>query len=49
MYQLSRRRLLATAAGAAALTVAGCSSGGAKDAKDNRAGAMDKYAVGDQF
>ena len=49
MYQLSRRRLLAAAAGAAALTAAGCSSDDAKDPKDNRVGAMDKYAAGDQF
>ena len=49
MPQLSRRRLLAAAAGTAALTVAGCSNSDAKDPKDNRAGAMDKYAAGDQF
>jgi len=42
-------------AGAAALALAGCSSGDGKDSKSSkdlsgkRAGAMDKYAVGDQF
>jgi putative aldouronate transport system substrate-binding protein len=49
MSQISRRRLLAGAAGAAALTAAGCSSSDSKDPKNNRVGAMDKYAAGDQF
>jgi putative aldouronate transport system substrate-binding protein len=53
MNQLSRRKVLfaAGAAGAAALGLAAC---GGDDEKDqnlsgNRAGAMDKYGVGDQF
>ena len=49
MYQLSRRGLLAAAAGASALTLVGCDSGDSKDSKDNRTGAMEKYGVGDQF
>jgi putative aldouronate transport system substrate-binding protein len=48
MYHVSRRRLLAGAAGAAALVVTGCSSE-SSDPKDHRTGAMEKYGVGDQF
>jgi putative aldouronate transport system substrate-binding protein len=51
MYQLSRRQVL-TAAGAATLALTGCGSGGGSKSQDlsgNRAGAMDKYGVGDQF
>jgi putative aldouronate transport system substrate-binding protein len=51
MYRMSRREALA-AAGAATLWLAGCRSGGAKKGPDlsaNRAGAMDRYGVGDQF
>ncbi len=49
---LTRRQILTGTAGIAALAVAGCSSGGGKQSSDlsgNRAGAMDKYGVGDQF
>jgi putative aldouronate transport system substrate-binding protein len=52
MNQLSRRQVLA---GAATLTIAGCSSdsgstsGQNQSLSSNRAGAMDKYNVGDQF
>ena len=56
MNQISRRGFLgATTAGAAGLALAGCgggSDGGSKPAAKltgNRTGAMDKYAVGDQF
>jgi len=58
MYQLSRRQLLTAAAagaGAAALALAGCGSDDngntnkGPDLSANREGAMDKYAVGDQF
>jgi putative aldouronate transport system substrate-binding protein len=51
MYKMSRREVLA-AAGAAGLALAGCSSGGSKkglDVSGSRAGAMDRYGVGDQF
>ncbi|WP_329118524.1 ABC transporter substrate-binding protein [Streptomyces sp. NBC_01465] len=52
--QLSRRSLLAAAgfAGLAALTGCGSGDDGSTDAKDlskKRAGAMEKYGVGDQF
>ena len=55
MHNLSRRQVLAGAgAGAAALALAACGdgSGDSKKGPDlsaNRAGAMDKYGVGDQF
>jgi len=55
MYQLTRRQLLAAAAGATALGLAGCSTDDTKettkgpDLSANREGAMDKYGVGDQF
>jgi len=50
MYQLTRRRILAAAGAAAAATVAGCSSGDDGTGKElGRNGAMDAYAVGDQF
>jgi putative aldouronate transport system substrate-binding protein len=49
MYQLSRRQVL-FAAGAATLALAGCSDDeDSSDLGKNRAGAMDKYGVGDQF
>lgn len=50
MYQLSRRQVL-LAAGAATLALAGCSGDDSddKDLSGNKAGAMDKYGVGDQF
>jgi putative aldouronate transport system substrate-binding protein len=50
MSHLSRRQVLA-AAGAAGLSLAGCSSGSTKsgDLSDNRSGAMEKFGVGDQF
>jgi putative aldouronate transport system substrate-binding protein len=50
MYQLTRRQILAAAGAAAAATAAGCSSGdGGNDKEVGRTGAMDAYAVGDQF
>jgi putative aldouronate transport system substrate-binding protein len=52
MVQLSRRQVLFAAGAAAAISLAGCDSGDDSDDKDlsgNRAGAMDKYGVGDQF
>lgn len=56
MYQLSRRQLLAGAgAAAAAVALSACGSSADDDTKKgedlsaNKAGAMDKYAVGDQF
>jgi putative aldouronate transport system substrate-binding protein len=49
MYELSRRGLLAAAAGATALTLVGCDSSDSDDAKGNKTGAMDKFGVGDQF
>lgn len=56
MAHLSRRALLAGAFGsAAAIALAACDSGGDDDSgksdnlSANRAGAMDKYGVGDQF
>jgi putative aldouronate transport system substrate-binding protein len=51
MSRLSRRRLLAGAAGATALAVTGCSSdGGDKDdLSGNKDGAMDHFEVGTQF
>jgi putative aldouronate transport system substrate-binding protein len=49
---MSRREVL-IAAGAAGLALAGCSSGGGSKSSlnlsANRAGAMDRYGVGDQF
>lgn len=50
MYQLSRRQVL-FATGAATLALAGCGSDdeGDKTLSGNRAGAMEKYGVGDQF
>jgi putative aldouronate transport system substrate-binding protein len=53
MYKMSRREVL-VAAGATTLALAGCSSGGGGsrkglDVSGNRAGAMDRYGVGDQF
>jgi len=53
MNALSRRQVLTGSAGIAALAVAGCGGGsGSKTGSNlsaNRDGAMDKYAVGDQF
>jgi len=54
MHHLTRRTVLAGAAGAAgvaALTLAGCDSDDSDsgDLSSKRAGAMDKYDVGDQF
>jgi putative aldouronate transport system substrate-binding protein len=53
MYQLTRRQVLAAAGAAAAAAVAGCSSNGddenSEDLSGKRVGAMDNYAVGDQF
>jgi putative aldouronate transport system substrate-binding protein len=52
MNHLSRRQVLAAAAGAATLTLTGCGGGGEKKDEDldaNRAGAMEKFGVGDQF
>jgi putative aldouronate transport system substrate-binding protein len=53
MNQLTRRQVLAGAAGAATLAVTGCGGGGGGEADKkldaNRAGAMDKFGVGDQF
>jgi putative aldouronate transport system substrate-binding protein len=50
MVQLSRRQLLFAAGAAAVVSVAGCSDDDDQtDLADNRAGAMDEYAVGDQF
>src|SRR5690348_6420889 len=51
MSRLSRRQLLAGAAGATALAVTGCGSGnGDKDKlSGNKDGAMDQFAVGTQF
>ncbi|MEV4754208.1 extracellular solute-binding protein [Micromonospora sp. NPDC049559] len=52
MVQLSRRQVLFAAGAAAVASLAGCGDGGESDNKDlsgNRAGAMDKYGVGDQF
>ncbi|RKR86412.1 carbohydrate ABC transporter substrate-binding protein (CUT1 family) [Micromonospora pisi] len=52
MVQLSRRQLL-VAAGAAAVSLAGCGDGGEstqnQDLSGNREGAMTQYGVGDQF
>ena len=52
MHRMSRREAL-VAAGAATLWLAGCSSGGSSkkgpDLSANRAGAMSRYGVGDQF
>jgi putative aldouronate transport system substrate-binding protein len=52
MYELTRRQLLAAAGGAAAVALVGCGSGdddGDSNLDGKRVGAMDKYAVGDQF
>lgn len=50
MVQLSRRQLLFAAGAAAVVSVAGCSDDDDQtDLADNRAGAMDEYAVGAQF
>lgn len=55
MTEVSRRQLLAAgaAAGAAMLGLAACGDGGSdkkgQDLSKNKAGAMDKYGVGDQF
>ncbi|MFG2042866.1 extracellular solute-binding protein [Dactylosporangium sp. NPDC048998] len=55
MAQLSRRQVLAGAFGSvAAMALAACDSGGDDSGKSdnlsaNRVGAMDKYAIGDQF
>ncbi|NUR58716.1 MAG: extracellular solute-binding protein [Catenulispora sp.] len=54
MNQISRRGFLGTTTAAAGLALAGCGGGsdGSKPAAKltgNRTGAMDKYAVGDQF
>ncbi|NUO61447.1 MAG: extracellular solute-binding protein, partial [Hamadaea sp.] len=52
MYQLSRRQvLLAAGAAASTLALAGCGDDeeGDTDLSGKKAGAMDKYAAGDQF
>jgi putative aldouronate transport system substrate-binding protein len=52
MFSLNRRQVLlaAGAAGASSLALAGCGNDdGDKTLSGNRDGAMDKYAVGDQF
>ncbi|MCP2322976.1 putative aldouronate transport system substrate-binding protein [Hamadaea flava] len=52
MYQLSRRQvLLAAGAAASTLALAGCGDDdeGDQDLSGKKAGAMDKYAAGDQF
>ncbi|MEJ3746165.1 extracellular solute-binding protein [Actinomycetes bacterium KLBMP 9797] len=53
VYQPSRRQVLAAAAGLAALGLTGCGgddeTSNAENLDANRAGAMEKFAVGDQF
>src|SRR6266545_3128093 len=53
MNQLSRRQVLAAAAGATTLALTGCGGGEESEKKQdldaNRAGAMGKFGVGDQF
>ena len=53
MNQLTRRQVLAGAAGAATLALTACGGSGESDKKQdldaNRAGAMDKFGVGTQF
>ncbi|SDT08185.1 ABC transporter substrate-binding protein [Actinoplanes derwentensis] len=53
MYHFTRRQILAAAGAAAAATVAGCSSddpdSDSSSLDSNRVGAMDAYAVGNQF
>jgi len=53
MNQLTRRQVLAGAAGAATLALTGCGGGGGGEADKkldaNKSGAMDKFGVGDQF
>jgi putative aldouronate transport system substrate-binding protein len=52
MPRITRRQLLAAAGGAAALALTGCGDGDDSSGKSldgKKAGAMDKYGVGDQF
>jgi putative aldouronate transport system substrate-binding protein len=52
MPRITRRQLLAAACGAAALALTGCGDGDDSSGKSldgKKAGAMDKYGVGDQF